>query len=78
MVVSIKEAQKNFNELFKKAVSGQEVLIQNDEGVTVKITLESKPVKTRGLVGSAKGLVKMSDDFTAPLADIEAAIYGDA
>ncbi len=78
MIVPIKEAQKNFDELFKKAVSGQEILIQNDEGVTVKIILEPKQSKTRGLVGSAKGLVKMSDDFTAPLTDIEAAIYGDA
>lgn len=78
MIVSIKEAQQNFEKLFKEAASGQEVLIQDDAGVTVKIVPETSRPKSRGLIGSAKGLIHMSDDFTAPLTDLENTIYGDS
>jgi antitoxin (DNA-binding transcriptional repressor) of toxin-antitoxin stability system len=78
MVVSIKEAQRNLEKLFKEAAAGQEVLIRDDTGVTVKIVPEVPKPISRGLIGSAKGLIQMSDDFTVPLSDLEAAIYGDS
>lgn len=78
MVVSIKEAQQNLEKLFKEAVAGQEVLIHDAAGVTVKIVPEVPKPISRGLIGSAKGLIQMSEDFTAPMPDLEAVMYGDS
>jgi prevent-host-death family protein len=77
MVVSLKEAQENLAELLKAVVKGEELTIISDGGA-VKVTADSsKKSSPRNLVGSAKGLFKMSDDFNDPLEEEEKAIYGE-
>lgn len=52
------------------AISGEEVVIKNNDQAVVKLTMKS-PVKRRRQAGSAKGLVTLSDDFDEPLEDFK-------
>ncbi|OWY69130.1 prevent-host-death protein [cyanobacterium TDX16] len=65
--INLKEAETRLAELIEEAASGEEVVITRSDGKSFKIvplgTIEAIPK-----FGSAKGLVKMSDDFDAPLA----------
>ena len=64
--VNIEEAQTTLPDLIEAAVGGDEVLIAKDSQHIVKLV----PVSgTRPLpqFGSAKGLVKMTQDFDEPL-----------
>lgn len=62
--IALKEAETKLAELVQIAAGGEEVLITNDEGVTVKMALAPQPEKKRrGLVGSAKGEIWIAEDF---------------
>lgn len=63
----IKETQQKTIEV---AISGEEVVIKNNEQPVVKLTMKSS-VKRRRQAGSAKGLVTLSDDFDEPLEDFK-------
>jgi len=68
--VNLKEAETQLAELIEKAASGEEVVITRSDGTSFKIM----PIGTVGAIpkfGSAKGLVKMSEDFDEPLEDFE-------
>jgi prevent-host-death family protein len=69
--VNLKEAQTQLAELIEAAASGEEVVITCSDGTSFKIVPIST-TKPRPKFGSAKGLVKMSDDFDEPLEDFEA------
>ncbi len=69
--VNLKEAQTQLAELIEAAASGEEVVITRSDGTSFKIVPIST-TKPRPKFGSAKGLVKMSDDFDEPLEDFEA------
>lgn len=65
--INLKEAETRLAELIEEAASGEEVVITRSDGKSFKIV----PLGTVGAIpkfGSAKGIVKMSDDFDAPLA----------
>jgi antitoxin (DNA-binding transcriptional repressor) of toxin-antitoxin stability system len=57
-----KEAQTKLAELIEVAASGEEVVITRSDGTSFKIVPIST-TKPRPKFGSAKGLVRMSDDF---------------
>ncbi|NHC34036.1 type II toxin-antitoxin system Phd/YefM family antitoxin [Scytonema millei VB511283] len=65
--INLKEAETRLAELIEEAAGGEEVVIIRSDGKSFKIvplgTIEAIPK-----FGSAKGIVKMSDDFDAPLA----------
>ena len=68
--VSLNEAQKRLAELIDEAAQGESVIIAQDDGPSVKlIPLTQSPPRPR--FGSARGQIKMSEDFDAPLEDFE-------
>jgi prevent-host-death family protein len=69
--VGLKEAAGRLAELIDAVASGEEVVITRDDGATFKIipvTLMPPFPK----FGSAKGRVKMREDFDEPLEDFQA------
>ena len=69
--VSIQEAQAKLFELIRHLSPGEEVVITRDDGATFKIV----PVALTHpfpKFGSAKGQVKMREDFDEPLEDFQA------
>ncbi len=68
--VGLKEAEHQLAELMDAVAHGEEVLITRDDGTTFKIVLimQTRPYSK---FGSAKGLIKMSDDFDEPLEDFK-------
>lgn len=69
--VNLKEAQTQLAELIEAVASGEEVVITRSDGASFKI-VQISTTKPRPIFGSAKGLVRMSDDFDEPLEDFEA------
>ncbi|MBD2306353.1 type II toxin-antitoxin system Phd/YefM family antitoxin [Chroococcidiopsis sp. FACHB-1243] len=69
--INLKKAETRLAELIEEVAGGEEVVITRSDGSPFKIvplnTVEAIPK-----FGSAKGMVKMSDDFDAPLEDFEA------
>jgi prevent-host-death family protein len=68
--IDINQAKQNFPELIEKTVSNGEVIITKDGQPIVKMVPLTKPKKERKL-GTAKGLIKMADDFDQPIDDFK-------
>ncbi|RPI75901.1 MAG: type II toxin-antitoxin system Phd/YefM family antitoxin [Desulfobacteraceae bacterium] len=68
--IDIIQAQQHFSELIEKTISGDEVLITKAGQPVVKLVAVKTAAKQR-LFGSAKGLIKISDDFDEPLNDFK-------
>lgn len=68
--VNLTEAATQLAILIEKVVRGEEVIITRSDGKSFQIVPISTP-KPRPRFGSAKGLVKMSDDFDDLLADFQ-------
>ncbi len=68
--IALKEAENKLAELIGLAAVGEDVIITKEDGSAYKIVpvLEKKPYPK---FGSAKGLIKMSDDFDEPLEDFK-------
>lgn len=69
--VELKEAQGRLAELIAEVASGEEVIITREDGAAFKI-VPVTPSAPRPTFGSAKGLVKMAEDFDEPLEDFQA------
>ena len=69
--IELNEAKRQLGEIIDVALSGEEVLITQDDQPVLKLV---RVVKTTGRrkAGSAKGLIKLSNDFDAPLDDFQA------
>ncbi|WP_419655712.1 prevent-host-death protein [Desulfosarcina variabilis str. Montpellier] len=68
--IDINQAKQIFLELIEKTVSNGEVIITKNGQPFVKIVPLVKTKKERKF-GSAKGLIKMPDDFDQPLNDFK-------
>jgi prevent-host-death family protein len=68
--IDINQAKQNFPELLEKTVSNGEVIITKDGQPFIKLVPLKKAKKERKF-GTAKGLIKMSDDFDQPLDDFK-------
>lgn len=68
--IDINQAKQMFPELIEKTVINGEVIITKDGQPFVKLVPLAKASKQRKF-GSAKGLIKMSDDFDHPLDDFK-------
>ena len=71
--VDIIEAKEKLLELIAAAMRGEEVAITQDNQPVVKL-VGIPPANKKGWpskAGSAKGMVWMSDDFDAPLAEMK-------
>ena len=70
----LEEAKERLETLLAKVADGEEVITRED-GSAYKIVPapqpQPQPRANRGLVGSAKGEIWMSEDFDEPLEDFE-------
>ena len=63
---NVAEAKAHLSTLVRKALQGQEVVIARDNTPLVKLV----PVRVQARTpGSAKGRIRISDDFDAPIDD---------
>jgi prevent-host-death family protein len=68
--IDINQAKQNFTALIEKTVSNGEVIITKDGQPFVKMVPLTKTMKKRKF-GTAKGLIKMADDFDQPIDDFK-------
>ncbi len=66
--VNIEQAKVKLTVLIKAALNGEEVVITQDEISAVKL-VPTSIAKPRPQFGSAKGKIRIADDFDAPLED---------
>jgi prevent-host-death family protein len=66
----VNEASQHLSDLIEAAISGDEIIIMKDNQPVVKL-IPVLPVKIRPKFGSAKGMIKMSDDFDEPLEELK-------
>ncbi len=71
--IDIDDAKARINELIAEAVSGEEIVITQNERPIVKLVAVSDPEvqPVRIQPGSAIGLMTVGDDFYEPLSDFE-------
>ena len=64
----VQDAQSRLEDLIESALEGKKVLIVKEDTKVVQL-VPVQPTTRHVQFGSAKGLVKLSDDFDAPLPD---------
>jgi prevent-host-death family protein len=68
--ITVNEASQHLSDLIEAALGGDEIIIMKDNQPVVKL-IPVLPIKHRRQFGSAKGMIKMSDDFDEPLEDFQ-------
>lgn len=68
--INLKEAESRLAELVEEVSSGEEVVIISNDGKCFKL-VPFTPIKPTPKFGSAKGLIKISEDFDEPLEGFE-------
>jgi antitoxin (DNA-binding transcriptional repressor) of toxin-antitoxin stability system len=68
--IYLKEVETQLAELIEEAAGGEDIIFTCSDGVSFKLVMVDA-VEARPKFGSAKGLVKMSDDFDEPLEGFE-------
>ena len=66
--VDVKQAMQRLPELIEQAVGGYEIVITKGGQAMVKLVAITES-KQRRQFGSARGLIKISNDFDEPLED---------
>lgn len=65
-IINIHEAKTHFSDLVTRAQTGEEIIIAK-AGTPVLRLIPFKQKKAKRVPGSAKGKIKIADDFEAPL-----------
>lgn len=68
--VNIHEAKTNLSKLVDKVLKGESVVISKSNKPIVKLVLVDE-LQTKRNLGTAKGVVKILDDFDKPLDDYQ-------
>lgn len=68
--LTLNEAKSQLPDLLKAASKGEQVIIQNNEGQDFQI-ISLAPTVKHPQYGSAKGIVKMLDNFDDPIEEFE-------
>jgi len=68
--VNIYEAKTNLSKLIKKVMNGEEVVITKGNKPLVKM-VQIDGAKPKRKLGSAKGKIKITDDFDSQLEDFK-------
>jgi prevent-host-death family protein len=66
--VAVEQAQKNLARLIDEVASGERVVITRDHVPVAELVPVERP-RGKATFGSARGMIKMSDDFDAPIED---------
>ncbi|EKD36657.1 MAG: prevent-host-death family protein [uncultured bacterium] len=69
--IDVNQAKQRFPELIEQTIGGGEVVITKEGKPVVKLVAMNKPSRKQRRFGSARGLIKMTDDFDAPLEDFK-------
>lgn len=67
-IVNMHEAKTHLSRLIQDAIDGEEVIIARGNVPLVRLVLVESARPERSM-GWARGLVRIADDFDAPLAD---------
>ena len=65
-IVNVHEAKTKLSELLKKVEAGEEIVIARAGKPVARLVPASAPHSKR-MLGTARGLVRISDDFNDPL-----------
>lgn len=68
MLVNIHDAKTNFSKLIKQVLKGDEIIIAKDGKPVVRLLAYTESINERH-GGQLRGLMKVADDFDAPLPD---------
>ena len=68
--VNVHQAKTNLSKLIQKVIDGEEVIIAKGNQPVVKMILVDN-LKPKRQLGTAKGMIKISDDFDEPLEDFK-------
>ena len=68
--VKLDEAQKKLPELIEQAANGEDVQISRGDGASFRIVPVVK-AENHPVLGSAKGLIKIADNFDDPIEGFE-------
>lgn len=66
--IDIDQTKNQIDELLQAALNGDEIIITQDSEPVLKLVRVDATAKRRRS-GSARGLIKMADDFDEPLED---------
>ncbi|MFQ5866214.1 MAG: type II toxin-antitoxin system Phd/YefM family antitoxin [bacterium] len=67
---NIHEAKTHLSKLIEKVMNGEEVIIAKGNKPVAKLVLLDE-IKPKRKLGSAKGKIKISEDFDEPVADFK-------
>jgi len=68
MLVNIHEAKTHLSRLIQAVLDGEEVVIAKSNRPLVRLVVVDS-ARSERVLGTAKGVVNMSDDFDAPIPD---------
>jgi len=68
--VNVHQAKTNLSKLIQKVIDGEEVIIAKGNKPVVKLVLVDN-LKPKRQLGTAKGKIKISEDFDEPLDDFK-------
>lgn len=68
--IELQQAKERFLELVELAAAGEEIIISKGKRPVAKLTPIREPRELRQF-GSAKGLIRLADDFDEPLTDFK-------
>ena len=68
--VTVHEAKTHLSRLIREVLNGEEVIIAKRDKPLVKLIIYKENTPERK-IGTAKGLVKMEDDFDEPLKEFQ-------
>lgn len=69
-IVNIHEAKTHLSKLIQDAIDGEEVIIARGNEPIVRLVLVES-ARAKRTLGWAKGMVRIADDFDAPLEDFD-------
>lgn len=70
-IIDLNQAKQHLPKLIEQTISGDEVVITQGGQPLVKLVALTKQSRKQRHFGSAKGLIRMADDFDAPLGDFK-------
>jgi prevent-host-death family protein len=69
--IDLSQAKQHLPKLIEQTISGDEVIITQGGQPLVKLVALTKQSRKQRQFGSAKGLIRMADDFDEPLGDLK-------
>jgi len=69
--IDLNQAKQELPKLIEQTIKGDDIIITQEGCPVARLVAFTKKINRHRQFGSAKGLIKMADDFNAPLKDFE-------